>query len=1011
MYPTEYSAIVQRLRDASSLTAVTGFMLILTASRTEAGEAMFSPQQIIQQSDASGLYSVFAADLDGDGDQDLLSASRFDDKIAWYKNTDGRGTFGRQEVITTAADSPRSVFAADLDGDGDFDVLSASQFDDKIAWYENTDGFGAFGPQQVITSAFNGARSVFAADLDGDGDLDVLSASVYDAKIAWYENTDGFGAFGPQQVITTSADGAQAVFAADLDGDGDFDVLSASWTDNKIAWYENTDGLGGFGPQQAISAMAPGAASVFAADLDGDGDHDVISASAVDNKIAWHENTDGLGKFGSEQVITTAAVGAISVFATDLDGDGDKDAISASGIDDKVAWHENTDGQGVFGPRQVITTLADGALSVFAADLDGDGDKDVLSASHNDNKIAWYENTDGLGAFGPQQVVTTAVNRATSVFVADLDGDGDQDVLSASRNDHKIAWYKNTNGQGAFSTQRVITTSAEYASAVFAADLDRDGDQDVLSASVRDDKIAWYENTDGLGTFGPQRVITASADGATAVFAADLDGDGDQDVLSASWKDDKIAWYENLLPQRPTRTPAPTATSTPIPRSTAIYVDTAATGSNDGTSWNSAFTDLQDALAMAGSGDEIWAAEGVYVPGSNEEDTFHLKNGVAIYGGYERKRGRGGHFRPREFEKFITVLSGDIGRDDTTDGNGVTRTVSGIVGENSLHVVTGSGTDGTAVLDGFTIAGGHANGPSVPEADGGGMYIEEGSPALANLTFIGNRARSCGGGMFNMNSTPRLANVSFESNFSDSFGGGMANICLSSARLDNVTFVSNLANGNGGGMYCDDSSPILTNVTYLMNSARVGGGMYNSLGSNGSLTNVAFLGNIADRNGGGLAIDDISNPLLTNVILSGNSADRGGGISVRSSSSPTLVNITFSGNSTTSRGGGLFVQEDSIPVVSNSIFWGNKSGGFNDQISNNDMAPGTPILNNCLVQGGCPDTHTTCNTVIDADLTCSPKTGPCKMLESLVNQEVRHEDEASPRGADYSDVAGSGAWG
>ena len=196
-------------------------------------------------------------------------------------------------MISTAADGASSVFAADVDGDGDLDVLSASVSDDKIAWYENTDGAGSFGGQQVISTAADGARSVFAADVDGDGDLDVLSASADDDKIAWYENTDGAGSFGTQQVISTAADGARSVFAADVDGDGDLDVLSASSVDDKIAWYENTDGAGTFGAQQVISTAADAAGSVFAADVDGDGDLDVLSASVVDDKIAWYENRGG----------------------------------------------------------------------------------------------------------------------------------------------------------------------------------------------------------------------------------------------------------------------------------------------------------------------------------------------------------------------------------------------------------------------------------------------------------------------------------------------------------------------------------------------------------------------------------------------------------------------------------------------------------------------------------------------------------------------------------------------
>jgi hypothetical protein len=172
--------------------------------------------------------------------------------------------FGSQQVISTATDAAKSVFAGDMDGDGDLDVLSASGQDDKIAWYENTDGAGSFGSQQVISAAADGAISVFAGDLDADGDADVLFASVLDDKIAWYENTDGAGSFAPTpQVISTAADGARSVFAADVDGDGDLDVLSASREDDKIAWYENTDGAGSFGAQQVKIGRAACRERVF----------------------------------------------------------------------------------------------------------------------------------------------------------------------------------------------------------------------------------------------------------------------------------------------------------------------------------------------------------------------------------------------------------------------------------------------------------------------------------------------------------------------------------------------------------------------------------------------------------------------------------------------------------------------------------------------------------------------------------------------------------------------------
>ena len=249
--------------------------------------------------------------------------------------------FGTQQIITTDIVAPRSVYAIDIDGDGDVDILSGSASDGKVAWYENTDGQGSFGPQRIITTNTIFTEFVYSSDIDGDGDMDVLSASKADNKIAWYENTDGLGNFSSQKIITTNADGAKYVFAVDIDGDGDSDVLSASAFDNKIAWYENTDGQGNFGSQQIISTTTEFAKFVYSADLDNDGDTDVLAAAFGENKVTWFENTDGLGNFGTEQIITTETINPNSVFATDLNGDDSVDVLYASQTDNKIAWQEN----------------------------------------------------------------------------------------------------------------------------------------------------------------------------------------------------------------------------------------------------------------------------------------------------------------------------------------------------------------------------------------------------------------------------------------------------------------------------------------------------------------------------------------------------------------------------------------------------------------------------------------------------------------------------------------------
>ena len=384
---------------------------------------------------------------------------------------------------------------------------------------------GMFGGQKTINAAADGVHSVFAADVDGDGDLDVLSASQNDDKIAWYEN-DGSQTFSAR-TITAAADGAAAVIAGDLDGDGDMDILSASYLGDSVDWYEN-NGNQGF-TAHTISASADGAVSVFAADVDGDGDSDVLSASGNNNRIAWHEN-NGSQEFTTRTISTTADF-AHSVFAADVDRDGDMDVLSASFRDDKIAWYENNGSQ-VFVAR-TISTAADGAHSVFAADVDDDGDTDVLSASDIDGKIAWYEN-NGSQTFTARTISTTA-NGAWTVFAADADGDGDVDVLSASSNDDKIAWYEN-DGSQAFTT-RTITTAADGARSMFAADMDGDGDLDVLSASFSGDMIAWYENENALCASCADAYIVDEdtalvVDAAAGVLANDTPQAGE--VLSAS---------------------------------------------------------------------------------------------------------------------------------------------------------------------------------------------------------------------------------------------------------------------------------------------------------------------------------------------------------------------------------------------------------------------------------------------------------------------------------------------
>jgi len=351
-----------------------------------------------------------------------------------------------------------------------------------------------------------------------------------------------------------------------------------------------------------------------------------------------------------------------------------------------------------------------------------------------------------------------------------------------------------------------------------------------------------------------------------------------------------------------------------------IYVDADAAGANDGSSWADAYNYLQDALADANASPkpvEIRVAHGIYRPDEDmlhpegtgdREATFQLINGVTIKGGYA------GSGQPdpnaRDIELYETVLSGDRDENDVEIYYAWNLIDEPTRAENSNHVVTGSGTDANAVLDGFTIKGGQAD-SAPPHSQGGGMNNDHGSPTVTDCIFTQNAALD-GGGVGNYYGNPTLNNCTFSEN--SSFWG--------------------TGSGAGGGMSNFYGTPVLTGCVFIGNSSDRGGGMYNNnlLGCDGdspTLIDCTFRANYAYRDGGGMSCN-YDSPTLINCTFIGNSAvgsaeyGTGGG-AISGNQTATLINCTFSGNSADSYGGAImFGEGDYAPAtLTNCIVWGN----------------------------------------------------------------------------------------
>ncbi|MCK5787350.1 MAG: VCBS repeat-containing protein [Candidatus Sabulitectum sp.] len=348
---------------------------------------------------------------------------------------------GLEHIVDGQFECTWSICSADVDGDGDMDILGGAEDDGFITWWENDDGSGISWTEHTVDSDFWGAISVHSADVDGDGDMDILGAASTADKITWWENDDGSGISWTEHTIDGEIN-ARSVYSADVDGDGDMDVLGASFSDN-IVWWENYDGSGIAWTEHIVDSGFDGAYSVYSADVDGDGDMDVLGAAYHDDDITWWENDDGSGTNWTEHTIDGEFEQPRSVYSADVDGDGDMDILGAAFLADDITWWENDDGSGMSWTEHTVDSDFDGACSVHSADVDGDGDMDVLGAAFFVSDITWWENVDGLGTGWMEHTFDCDFYGAGtwSVYSADINGDGYMDILGDGLYNSLISWW------------------------------------------------------------------------------------------------------------------------------------------------------------------------------------------------------------------------------------------------------------------------------------------------------------------------------------------------------------------------------------------------------------------------------------------------------------------------------------------------------------------------------------------------------------------------------------------
>ena len=504
-------------------------------------------------------YSVVAADVNGDGQVDLISANINANTLSVLTNN-GSGGFGLSHTYAVG-NTPVSVTAADVNGDGKVDLICANANGNTLSVLTNN-GSGGFA---LATSPSVGNRpwAVTAADLNGDGKPDLICANNFGDSMTVLTN-NGNGVFTLAATLAVGK-GPDSVTAADVNGDGKLDLICANGGTTTLSVYTNT-GSGGF-----VVASLPGVGnapfSAVAADVNGDGKLDLICANYYDNTLSVLTN-NGSGGFATAGTYAVGHV-PVSVTAADVSGDGKVDLICANYNDSTLSVLTNN-GSGGFA-LAALPAVGLNPNSVVAADVNGDGKLDLISANYGNNTLSVLLNTTssqnqpiqtggtvvGWGGccgynFGQ---VTPPAGLSNVVAVAA----GSYFSLALTSGETVVGWGQNGSGQ--------ITIPAGLSNVVAIAA----GENHSLALTASGTVIGWGDNSAGQTNIpsGLSNVIAISAFGEQSL------------ALTASGS--VVSWGNNSAGQRN----IPAGLTNAIAIAAGDYFDLALTAAGKVVAWGS----------------------------------------------------------------------------------------------------------------------------------------------------------------------------------------------------------------------------------------------------------------------------------------------------------------------------------------------------------------------------------------------------------------------------------------
>jgi hypothetical protein len=343
----------------------------------------------------SGATGVGLGDLNGSGYADVIvGAKDTGDQVVWFENPSPppAPVYWAEHGVDSLAEGAREIAIADIDRDHDLDIVAAIRDEDRIVWYENS----FVSPDEIWpmyeVGTLERPRGVCTAYVNGDTLLDIVASGMQESTVVWYEApSDPASDAWVEHTVDDSLRGVKGVFALDMDGDTDIDIVAAGRDCNDVVWYEQISSEPEAWEKHFIDRDLAEAVSVWCGDLVGDDRPEVAVTGRMDGWVVVYEQPDEVGDQWRRTVIDSMLPEACPISGADFDEDGHMDIAAAGRLAQTLAWYKSPHGASRSWVKTIIDVAIGSCMGLTTGDLDNDDDFDIVVTS-TEGAIAWYEN-------------------------------------------------------------------------------------------------------------------------------------------------------------------------------------------------------------------------------------------------------------------------------------------------------------------------------------------------------------------------------------------------------------------------------------------------------------------------------------------------------------------------------------------------------------------------------------------------------------------------------------------